>query len=398
MEAQNLRAQFDLDPTLIYLNAGTHSLCPRRVIDTWVRHTREYELNPTQRLVETYTAMWEVQKRLGAFLNAQPEDLLLRPNVTSAMNALILGVELGSNAAGGEILVSDSEYGATANICRLRAERDGLKLRSFHLPGKAAELAGASEESLAELVLRELKPETKLVMLSHVITGSGLRLPIEKIARETRKRGILLAIDGAHATGALDLDFSRLTDVDLYAGNLHKWVMGPKGTGYGWVHPSIQPRMRPIEAGWMTFEVNPHHAKFAPGHAFAQRFYNSACYDFSPFLALTETFAVWRDWGPDVIRARLAELWAFTYREMKTKTGWECLTPEDARLRGPLLSYELPEKLKAEGYELMHRTFREHRIQIVSSYFQNRWMMRISPHVHNSEEEIARAVGILAGL
>lgn len=398
MKVENLRAQFDLDSGLIYLNGGTHSLCPRRVIDAVIRNVREYETNPTQKLVETYAKMWEVQKQLATFLKACPEDLLLRPNVTSAMNTLLLGVELDLAGAQGEILVSDGEYGATVNICRLRAERDGLKLRTFHLPGTPSELEDTSEATLGDLVIRELKPETRLLMLSHVVTGNGMRLPIERIAHETRKRGIVFAVDGAHATGALDLDFSRLGDVDLYAGNLHKWVMGPKGTGYGWVHPSAQSRMRPIEAGWMTFEVNPHHARFAPGHLFAQRFYNSACYDFSPFMALTETLAIWREWGPEAIRTRLAALRASTRHEMKSKTGWACLTPESASLQGPLLSFELPKTLQAEGYELMHRCLRDYRLQVASSFFQNRWVLRLSPHVNNTHEEIHRAVDILAKL
>ena len=48
-------------------------------------------------------------------------------------------------------------------------------------------------------------------------------------------------------TGALPLDFKRFDDVDFYGGNLHKWVMGPKGTGFGWVHPRHQKSLEPRE-------------------------------------------------------------------------------------------------------------------------------------------------------
>jgi isopenicillin-N epimerase len=397
MATHPLRAEFDLDPELIYLNSGTHSLCPRRVIDAVVRELRQYELNPTAQLIETYPRMWEIQKDVAAFLKARPEDLYLRPNVTASLNVFLMGIEL-ENAAGGEILVSDSEYGATVNICRLRAERDGMKLRSFHLPGKSEEIEGLTPERLADTVIRELRPETRILLLSHVATGNGMRLPLEPIARETRKRGIVLAVDAAHATAALELDFARLSDVDFYGGNLHKWVMGPKGTAYGWVHPRMQPRLKPITAGWMTFEVNPAHGKFAPGHPFAQKFYDSACIDFSPYLALHETFAFWREWGARPIRARLQELRDCVETEMKAHTGWKCLTPTHPELRGPLLSYELPERLLAEGYALMQRVLREHRVQIASTYFQGGWVLRISPHVHNSEDEIRRAAEAFAKL
>jgi isopenicillin-N epimerase len=384
---------FEPRPGLIYLNAGTHSICPRSVLDAVTHHLREAERNPTQVVVESYARMWAIQREAARFLGADAGDLFLRPNLTAAMNVFVMGAEL---ASGGEILVSDAEYGATANVCRLRAERDGYRLRAFHLPGTLDETRELSETELADAVIRELRDETRLVMLSQVLTGSGLKLPIERIARETRARGICLAVDGAHVTGAIPLDFSRLGDVDFYAGNFHKWVMGPKGTAYGWVHPLWQPKLRPTEAGWMTFTVNPVHGQFGPGHPFAQKFYDSAAQDYSPYLALAETFGYWRERGARAIQARIRELGACVRAEMARHTGWGCLTPEEDALSGPLLAYELPEKLRAEGYGLMQRILSEHGVQVASSYLQTRWVLRVSPHVYNTEDEIraaARALG-----
>jgi isopenicillin-N epimerase len=396
------RDEFDLDPKLIYLNSGTHSISPRRVTDAVVAALRACERNPTGSLVRIWETLWDIQQQLGAFLGARPEDLMLRPNVTSAMNDFILGVPLergGIPLERGEILHSDAEYQAIVNICRYRAERDGLRLRAFHLPGPAAsELQGVTADALAARVISELKDDTRLVVLSHVTTGHGLRLPIERIAHETRRRGILLAIDGAHATGALAVDFARLEDVDFYGGNLHKWFMGPKGTGFGWVHPFHQARLAPREAGWTTFEAGSPHDRFAPGHRFAQRHLLAASVDFAPWIALGEAFAFWRERGPDAIRARLRELQDCVDREMSAAVAWPRITPESRDLRGPLLSYELPSELEQQGYSLMHRILDEHGLQIASSRLQGRWVLRLSPHIHNTEDEIHRAAEILGQL
>ena len=396
MAPRSFREEFDLDPGLIYLNSGTHSICPRRVTDAVIQHLRGCERNPTGNLVGIWEKLWSVQTSLGAFLGARPEDLFLCPNVTAAMNTFILGIPMP--AGSGEILYSDAEYQAMINVCRFRAERDGLSLRSFHLPGRASELKGLTEAALVETVVRELRPDTRMLLLSHVTTGHGLKLPIEAIARETRKRGVLLVIDGAHAAGALPLDFSALEDVDFYGGNLHKWFMGPKGTGFGWVARRHHETLRPQQIGWTTFEVGAPHDRFAAGHRFTQRMLNAASVDFAPYQALSEALAFWSELGASEIRNRLGDLQKCALLEMKTHTGWECISPTDVKLRGPLLSFELPPRLESENYELMHRVLREHRLQIASSRLQGRWILRISPHIYNTEDEIGRAAGILGTL
>ena len=119
---------------------------------------------------------------------------------------------------GSEILVTDTEYRAIVNVAKYRAEKDGLKLRALHLPGTAQEMKDLTEDSLVEMIVRELRPETRMLIVSHVMTGSGLALPLAKIARETRARSICLVVDGAHGTGALPLNMSELGDLDYYAG------------------------------------------------------------------------------------------------------------------------------------------------------------------------------------
>lgn len=61
-------------------------------------------------------------------------------------------------------------------------------------------------------------------------------------------------VDG-HALGALELNFNLYKKVSAYAGNLHKWMMAPKGTGFGWLNPQWQNQYQPISGSWTTFET-----------------------------------------------------------------------------------------------------------------------------------------------
>lgn len=390
------RTQFTLDPELIYLNSGTHSICPSAVLDAVTRYQREYERNPTIELFRAWERLWKTQVRLAAFFGADPAELFLRVNVTEAMNAFLLGMPLGK---GGEILISDLEYGAVAAIAKFRAKRDELRLRELHLPNAPAELTRLTPARAAELVLSQLGPETRLLILSDVMTSNGLVLPLDEIARETRRRGILLAVDGAHGPGFLPIDLSR-SDIDFYGGNLHKWMMGPKGTGFGWVPKRHHGALEPLLAGWTTFETPPHFQAFGGGSRFAAAQLMHGCRDFAPFFALNDLLDFWeRNGGRAAISARVRELQLELEARMADALPWPLASPTaESGLRGPLLAYELPERLHGRAPLLFGQLLSEHRLQIQVLQVQGRWILRLSPHVYNSEEELERGVRILAAL
>lgn len=367
----------------LYLNAGTHSRCPTEILEAVTRYQREYERNPTMGLVRAWPRLWKVQTRLAAFFGADPRDMALRINVTHAMNDFLLGARL---PAGSEILLSDLEYPAVANIARLRAERDGLGLRTFAVP-----LAGDAA-ALRDAVVAALSPKTSLLVLSHVATGTGLILPLAEIARETRRRGVLLAVDGAHAAGALPLDFAALDDVDFYGGNLHKWMLGPKGTGFAWTHKRAQPLQDPIQGGWTTFGEPESHREFGGGSAFARRQALSGCHDFAPFFAIDDMLNLWDKRGPAVLRARLLAL-QNAVEDAMSPLGWPLLSPARGPLRGPLLAYEAPAALMRgrTGGAVLRDLWEAHRLQTNVITVKGRWAVRLSPHVDNDEDEIREA-------
>ncbi len=389
-----MRQHFDLDPGLIYLNSGTHSICPRAVEDALSVYRAEYERNPSYGLFTNWGKLWTVQKDLAAFFNARPEDVLLRINVTHAMSEFILGAKFVSGP--GEIVVTNLEYGAMVNQCRFRAERDGLTLRTLSLPAGQADFSGLTVDQLVRIVVDNLRPETRMLLLSHVMTSNGLLMPIREIARETRKRGVLLVVDGAHGPGSVDLDFSQLEDVDFYGGNLHKWMMGPKGTAFGWVAPRHHETLELMHAGWTTYDFPPAFQAFGEGNRFQGRMMLSGCHDFAPFYALKEMLEFWRKLGTDQIQARIRELQMHAVSEMRAKLGWKLLSPPAGPLLGPLLSYELPERLQAQGYGVLFELYEKESLQIAITPIQGRYCLRLSPHVYNTEDEISRAVDTMA--
>lgn len=381
--------------TTIYLNSGNLSLLPQEVLCAQIAHLKEFEINPTQSLAQSWGKLWEVQQELARFLDADPQDLFLRENVTSVLNTVLLNVPLPKES---EILVGELEYGAVYNICRMRAERDGLNLRVLKLPQSFLAIRNLSMDDLLEHIISQFSPQTKLVVLSHVIAGTGMVLPIQQIAKHTIKSGVIFAVDGAYAPGALPISFSELGDVDFYGCSLYKWMLGPKGTGFGWVAKRWQDLLEPQSAGWTTFSNHGPFLAFGGGSRFQEKFLLQGCRDFSPFFALKETLSFWHGLGAENVRRQLLKLQQHLSREVSEKLGWPQLASLDERLNGPLLAFQLPANWQKRGPDICSIVFEACHIQINTVCLRGAWHGVFSPHIYNSCDEISEAIGRLQSL
>ena len=391
----NFRAEFDLDPKLIYLNSGSVSICPRSVNRVAQKAREEFELNPTLHLFESKARMWHVQQKVGEYFHARPQDVFLRCNITLAINNFVLGYR---PLPKGEILVNDLEYGAVVNVMKWRAQKEGHEFRTFKLPSEPKDLEGLTSAQLVERVVRELKPETRMLLISEVTTSNGLVMPIKEIAAETRSRGILLIVDSAHGPGAVPIDFREFEDVDFWGGNLHKWMMAPKGTAFGWIPERHHDSVDPHPIGWTTYETGEVFKDFGDGSRFASRMFDTGTYDFGGYFAIPETLQFWNRLGESTIFNHRRALRSHLVKCMKDLKGFSLASSVLPELEGPLVTYRLPEKLKTEGYGLMKRLLVDHQLQVVTNLVRGEWHLRLTPALHNTIDEIDRAVEILSGL
>lgn len=391
MNDASMRNHFSLDPDTIYLASGAQSICPTTVIEAVQRYQREYELNPAGNLSKAWAKMWKVQSQLASFFNADAEDLFLRTSVSLVMSDLILGVAL---PPGSEILTTNLEYPAITNACRYRTERDGLKLRVMDIPSSPHEIRAYTKRSLADFVVSQLAPETQLLVLCHVVTGNGLVFPIEEIAAETRKRGVLFMVDGAHAAGSLDLKFDRLDNVDFYGANLHKWMLGPKATAFGWVPKRNQRLLRPSSVGLGMYNPPSMLDGFAKSD-FQSKFIMTGVYDFSPFFGISDMLTFWETHGPSTIRSTLKDRQQRLTELAARELGWALASPISEESRGPIISYQMPPTMESGGVGWVDRLYQEYRLQVSIPIINGKPVLRLTPYLYTSDDDLIRAISIL---
>jgi cysteine desulfurase/selenocysteine lyase len=250
IDVERIRAQFPLlarqvhGKPLVYLDNANTAQKPLAVIETvdrFYRHTNANVARAVHTLGEEATSAYEATRdTLARFINAPSrEEIVFTSGTTQAINLVAYSYALPRLQAGDSILVTCMEHHANIVPWQLVCERSGAHL-------KVAPITPTGE-LIVERFVELLTPEVKLAAVTHVSNVLGTINPIAELARECRRRGIPLLVDGSQAAPHLPIDV-RALGCDFYALTGHK-LFGPTGTGMLWARRPLLDAMPPFFGG-----------------------------------------------------------------------------------------------------------------------------------------------------
>jgi isopenicillin-N epimerase len=233
-----MREHWLLDPDVVFLNHGSFGATPRHVLARQEELRLRMEREPVKFLARELEGLLdEARAEIAAFVGADAAGLALVPNATAGVNAVLRSLDLDQHD---ELIVTDQEYGASRNALEFVAQLSGAKAVLVEIPFPIR-----SADEVVERILARVTERTRLVLVDHITSQTGLVFPVERIVRELASRGIDTLIDGAHAPGMLPLDL-RALGAAYYTGNLHKWPCAPKGAAFLYVRENRRAGIRPI--------------------------------------------------------------------------------------------------------------------------------------------------------
>lgn len=233
-----LAARWDLDPEVTFLNHGSFGACPTAVLDAQAELRRRLEREPVRFFVRELPALLATAREaLAPVLGAKADDLAFVPNATTGVSTVLASLELGP---GDELLTTSHVYGACRNALARAAAARGATLVVAEVPfplGHADEVIDA--------VVRATTRRTRLALIDHVTSPTGLVFPVGRIVSALHERGVDVLVDAAHAPGMVPMALDAL-GAAWTTGNCHKWLCTPKGSAFLHVRRDKQAALRPL--------------------------------------------------------------------------------------------------------------------------------------------------------
>lgn len=271
------RDAWTLDPQCAFLNHGSFGAAPRAVLERQQALRDRLERNPLRFLLDETPPLIERSRlAVAQLINAQPEDVVFVRNATAGVNVVLRSLRF---EPGDEILYLDHAYNACANVVRFVAERWGAKPVAVRLPWPIDDA-----QQVTDAVLAAVTEQTRLAMLDHVTSVSGLVLPIADMVAGLKQRGVETLVDAAHAPGMVPVDMQAI-GAAYYTANCHKWLCAPKSAAFLHVPKDKQDGLEP--------DVISHGSNaYGAGNAdFQMRFHWLGTHDPTPVICIADAIA-----------------------------------------------------------------------------------------------------------
>lgn len=370
-----VRARFILEPGTAYMNNASLGMPPATVA---AAVGRGYEALSREPLHGKHDLQQVISGRvipgLARLLGAAEDEVSLTRNATEALHLAAVGLDLG---AGDEVLITSQEHPAGRAPWDFLSRTRGVRVNTVFIPSPF----GSGEEVVARMS-EALTPRTRVMAFCHVTRG-GHRYPVQALAALARERGVISHVDGAQAVGMFPVDLHEL-DCDSYSASLHKWLLGPIGTGVLYVRRGSRDRVRSAFA--RTEEPSGGFASHAPG----------GTADLPVRAGLSAALDQIEAIGIDNISGRTR------YLSDRLKAGLATL-PGLTLLSGPTADTSCPGStiFELEGVDALAAVPRMEELAGVHLDEHQRDghnAIRISTHVYNTVDEIERAVSGLREL
>ncbi len=245
---QAVREEFQLSHDFIHLAGFFLSSHPTSVRAAIERHRRGLDADPIGYWFEQEEKQEAAVLRAAAdYLAVDPTEIALTDSTTMGLGLLYGGLTLRE---GQEILTTLHDHYATETSLRLRAERTGATVRQIPLYHS---VKNVTRHELLDNLIKNIRPNTRIVAVTWVHSSTGLKLPIQEMAQAIHQLNgsraeqdrVIFCVDGVHALGVEDFRLSEVGCDFLVAGT-HKWMFGPRGTGLVWGQKRAWPVANPI--------------------------------------------------------------------------------------------------------------------------------------------------------
>ncbi|MCF5669111.1 aminotransferase class V-fold PLP-dependent enzyme [Pseudomonas marginalis] len=379
-----LKQLFNQDPDYLHFSNFLVATHPKPVREAIERYRAQIDRNPGLAmdwdLQEAWKREGQVREWAGRYLKAAPAQIALTSSTSEGLAMIYGGIKVRPDQ---EILTTVHEHYATEYSLDFRVRKEQTQVRKIHLFDNANRV---SVDEVLGNIQRNIRPNTRVLGMTWVQSGSGVKLPIGEIGKlveeHNRNRDdkdrLLYVVDGVHGFGVENLDFPDM-HCDFFIAGTHKWMFGPRGTGLVCARDPQNNYVIPMVP---TFSEDKDFAtSMTPGgyHAFEHRW------------AADEAFKLHLQLGKAQVQARIHALNTELKEQLLTHPQIELVTPHSPELSAGFTFF----RVKGQDSDAVAAYMMKNRVVIDAVDRDVGPVIRTAPGLLNSSAEIQRFMTLL---
>ena len=356
-------------PELVYLQTGSLGPTPRPVMERTIAAWKELERNPSfYGYGAQEHAMDDVRASAARFLGCRTEEIVLTRCTTDGMNQVAQGLTF---AAGDRVLTTDQEHPGGRHCWDYVARRYGVAIDVVSIP------PGENDApAIVDRFARAITPRTRVLSFSHLLSSTGLRMPVAQLSALARAHGSLAIVDGAQAVGGIAVDVKAL-GCHAYATSGHKWLLGPKGTGLLYLSEELGDRVDLVSAA-------PNHAAYGDG---------TGVTSIPSVLGLGAAVEYVTGIGMERIETHNLGLRNHLFAALQDVPKVRVMSAPAGPLASGLVTFTLPAERESRAFQLTMREKHNVELKMVPKNWLNG--IRVSTHLFNTEQDVDRLIAAL---
>ena len=369
MDIEEIREQFPyIKKRKIYFNHASSGPLPF----TAARRINEFVKDRSADRIEDYPeflkVMGETRSLIAEMINTSSARIAFLDNTSNGLNLLAQSLKW---RRGDRILLNDAEF--PANVYPfLNLQNEGVEVDFV----KTWNHLAASND-----IIKAIKPETKLISISHVQFLSGYRVDLSEIGKICKEKEIILSVDAIQALPAVKLDVKE-TNISFLSCGTQKWLLGLPGLAFVFIDEELQKKMHPKYVGWLSVNNPDNLLEYDLVLKKTASAFQSGTLNSIAIYALNSSLKLLLEFGLDRIQKNVLDNTTYFLNGLKEIGFDPILRSCGVESLAGIVTVEHPKY--REIFEMLSEK------DIICSVREG--LLRFSPHFYNIREEIDRVI------
>ncbi|MEO7218706.1 MAG: aminotransferase class V-fold PLP-dependent enzyme [Gemmatimonadaceae bacterium] len=370
------------DEGVVYLNAAATGPHPARTVvelERWIKlRERPWEIA----LDEQFAVLAKSRRLSAGLIGADDSEIALTPNTSTGLNiaAQILPIERGKVILGydGEFPANVYPWMAIDRRTAGTARYEQLGLLPNGLPDWDA------------LPARLDRGDVGVLAISWVSFVSGDRADLETIGPMCRERGIRFVVDAIQGVGTTPLDVHKCR-IDILSCGAQKWLLSPWGSGFCYIRHDLVQNLEPRTIGWLAMHGSEDFSNmldYKLNYAEDARRFEVATIPYQDMAGMNASLELFGEIGLDVVSSKIHSLAGRLVAGIAAIKTLSLVTPVDPNRRAGIVSFNV------ENVEAVSKRLNDGG---VSHSVRGGGVIRVAPHIYNTEQQIDRVLALLDG-